>query len=152
MGCDAQDSTRWGMRPQNGCVCVQVYVQVHIEDLAPPHTPSEVPHTPPPQDDSMHIAEPRQDNSGLPQGVFVKRHKVTKDDGSFFSPADFLVGQELHVYAKTLFLVDADEYTREWCKANLGRDLDAPLGYPDDPVEDYRATFGMNRGRKSGGN
>ena len=102
------------------------------------------------EDDSMHIAEPRQDNSGLPQGVFVKRHKVTKDDGSFFSPADFVVGQELHVYAKALFLVDADDYTREWCKVNLERDLDAPLGYPDDPVEDYRATFGMNRGRKSG--
>ena len=80
----------------------------------------------------------------------MKRHKVTKDDGSFFSPADFVVGQELDVYAKTLFLVDADAYTREWCKANLGKDLDAPLGYPDDPVEDYRATFGMNRGRKSG--
>jgi hypothetical protein len=99
------------------------------------------------EDDSMHIAEPRQDNSGIPQGIFVKRHKVTKDEGGFFSPVDFTVGEELTVYAKNLFLVDADGYTREWYKANLGKDLPAPLGYPDDPVDDYRTTFGMNRGK-----
>lgn len=61
------------------------------------------------------------------------------------------MGQELNVYAKTLFLVDADAYTRDWYQANLGKEIDAPLGYPDDPVEEYRATFGMNRGRKTAG-
>ena len=102
------------------------------------------------EDDSMHIAEPREDNSGIPQGVFVKRHKVTKDDGSFFSPAEFSVGEELTVYAKTFFLVDADSFTREWYQANLGKELGAPHGYPHDPIVDYRKTFGMNRGRKTG--
>uniref|UniRef100_A0A7S0S6H3 EF-hand domain-containing protein n=1 Tax=Chlamydomonas leiostraca TaxID=1034604 RepID=A0A7S0S6H3_9CHLO len=104
------------------------------------------------EDDSMHVAEPRQDNSGIPQGVFIKRHKLTKDDGvSFFSPVDFNVGQEVTIYGRTFFLVDADTFTREFYKDNLGLDMSGPLPYPDDPVDAYRATFGLTRGPKGVG-
>eukprot|EP00798_Chlamydomonas_sp_ICE-L_P024281 gene24281-9880_t len=65
------------------------------------------------EDDSMQITEPKQDNSGIPQGNFVKRHKLTKDDGSFFTPNDFMVGTEVTVYGRTFFLTDADSFTRE---------------------------------------
>ncbi len=102
------------------------------------------------EDDSMHIAEPRQDNSGIPQGIFVKRHKATKDGGGFFTPSDFTVGEEITIYAKTFYLVDADSYTREWYMANMSKEQGAPMPYPDDPVDAYRATFGMNRGLKTG--
>jgi hypothetical protein len=36
------------------------------------------------EDDSIHVAEPRIQNSGIPQGVFIKRHRVPKADGSFY--------------------------------------------------------------------
>jgi hypothetical protein len=101
------------------------------------------------EDDSMHIAEPRQDNSGIPQGTFVKRHKLTKEDGGFFSPADFHVGECVTIYGRTYFLVDADAFTRNYCKETLGTDLAGSLPYPDDPVDQYRATFGLTRGTKS---
>lgn len=100
------------------------------------------------EDDSMHVAEPRQDNSGIPQGMFIKRHKLTKEDGvSFFTPDDFSVGETVTIYGRTFYLVDADGFTREFYKLNLGREFGTPLGYPDDPVDQYRATFGLTRGK-----
>lgn len=103
------------------------------------------------EDDSMHIAEPRQDNSGIPQGIFVKRHKLTKDEGGFFTPTDFSVGGEVTIYGRTYYLVDADSFTREHYAGALGMELASPLPYPDDPVDAYRTTFGLNRGLKTDG-
>ncbi len=81
------------------------------------------------------------------QGVFIKRHRCTREDGGFFSPADFNVGETVTIYGRTFHLTDADSFTREFMAAQLGRDMGGPLGYPDDPVDAYRTTFGMNRGR-----
>ncbi len=97
------------------------------------------------EDDSMHIAEPKQDNSGIPQGIFVKRHKLTKDDGGFFTPLDFAVGGETTVYGRTYYLLDADPYTREYYTANFNTELEVPLPYPDDPVDGYRTQFGLTK-------
>ncbi len=81
--------------------------------------------------------------------MFIKRHKLTKDDGSgFFAPSDFAVGELVTIYGRAYHLVDADSFTREWYKTHLGQDFPAPLGYPDDPVDQYRATFGLTRGPK----
>jgi len=33
------------------------------------------------EDDTMHIIEPRVENSGIPQGIFLKRHIVPKPPG-----------------------------------------------------------------------
>lgn len=89
--------------------------------------------------------------SPFPQGIFVKRHKLTKDvTGGFFTPADFSVGGEVTIYGRTYYLVDADAFTRQFYQDNAGIDLAAPLPYPDDPVDAYRATFGLNRGLKTG--
>ncbi|GIL45577.1 hypothetical protein Vafri_2780 [Volvox africanus] len=98
------------------------------------------------EDDTMHVAEPRQDNSGIPQGVFIKRHRVTREDGSFFTPNDFSVGLSATIYGRTFFLVDADSFTREYL-ASKGKEQPSALPYPDDPVDGYRTAFGMNRGR-----
>ncbi|MEW5310689.1 MAG: hypothetical protein WDW38_002460 [Sanguina aurantia] len=95
------------------------------------------------EDDSMHVAEPRQDNSGIPQGVLIKRHKLTRTDQSFYCPSDFTVGEPLTIYGRTFYLVDADVFTREYYATNLGRVHGPALPYPDDPVEAYRASFGL---------
>lgn len=84
--------------------------------------------------------------------MFIKRHKLTKDDGvSFFTPADFAVGEQVTIYGRTFFLVDADTFTREFYKTQMGMDLPGPMGYPDDPVDTYRATFGLTRGANGKG-
>ncbi|KAG1675125.1 hypothetical protein FOA52_003348 [Chlamydomonas sp. UWO 241] len=97
------------------------------------------------EDDSMHMAEPKTDNSGIPQGVLIKRHKVTKEDGTFFTPVDFSVGAELSIYGRAYFLTDVDKFTREFYDAQ-GIEQGSPIGHPDDPVDTYKATFGLNRG------
>lgn len=53
------------------------------------------------------MAEPKQDNSGIPQGIFVRRHRVPRDDGSgtAIAPADLAVGATVTVYGRTFFLV-----------------------------------------------
>lgn len=68
---------------------------------------------------------------------------------SFFSPTEFNVGESITIYGRTFFLTDADAFTREWYKVNFDRDLSGSMPYPDDPVDQYRATFGLTRGPRS---
>ena len=82
--------------------------------------------------------------------MFIKRQKCTKEDGSFFTPEDFVVGDVVTMYGRAIYLVDCDSFTREFCTAKLGREQGAALGYPDDPVDKYRQTFGIGRGRPGG--
>jgi EF-hand domain-containing protein 1 len=95
------------------------------------------------------IAGHSNNGPSVSQGMFVKRHKLTKEDGSFFTPVDFRVGEEVTIYGRTYFLVDADNFTREYCAAELGLQQPDAMPYPDDPVDTYRATFGLTKGTKS---
>jgi EF-hand domain-containing protein 1 len=81
--------------------------------------------------------------------VFIKRHRVVRDDGTPFEPSAFAVGETVTMYGRTFFLVDADSFTREWFQENQGVEQATPLAYPDDPVDAYRATFSKNTTRKS---
>lgn len=74
------------------------------------------------EDSSISANEPRQLNSGIPQGVFLKRQKVVKPDGSgqFFSYEDFTVGEDIQLFGKTIRITDCDQYTREFYD-NVGR-------------------------------
>ncbi|KAF6256559.1 hypothetical protein COO60DRAFT_1627135 [Scenedesmus sp. NREL 46B-D3] len=94
-------------------------------------------------DDTLQVTEPKQDNSGIPQGVFVKRHQVDKEDGTPFTPTDLAVGQTVTVYGRTYILVDADAFTRRWYDEKLDLQLAAPGDYPGDPVDEYRQRFGL---------
>lgn len=88
-------------------------------------------------------------NTRTPQGTFIKRHVFIKDDGvSAFTPADFSVGDCTTIYGRVFYLVDADGFTRQWFEDNMGTTLAAPLPYPDDPVDNYRMSFGLTKGAK----
>ncbi len=67
------------------------------------------------EDDTLQVFEPKVDNAGIPQGAFVKRHKVPRsaaDGGGFISPEHIRVGKTLNVYARTIHVTDADNFTR----------------------------------------
>lgn len=68
------------------------------------------------EDRSIMITEPKQVNSGTPQGAFLKRQVVLKQDGSQmpFEPTDFRVGLDLAICGRQIRLTDADVYTREY--------------------------------------
>jgi EF-hand domain-containing protein 1 len=67
------------------------------------------------EDGSLHIAEPKVENSGIPQGVFVKRHRVPLEGAKTPTPIGIehlFIGAELKIYGRVFRLVDADPATR----------------------------------------
>lgn len=75
------------------------------------------------EDGTVRISEPRVENSGMPQGQFLKRHRVMKDDGSGpFGPGDFRVGEDVVMYGKRMHVTGADRFTR-WFFAENGIEL-----------------------------
>ena len=58
------------------------------------------------------IREPKQVNSGVPQGAFLKRQVVLKPDGCPYMPADFAIDADVQIYGRNFRLYDVDSYTR----------------------------------------
>jgi hypothetical protein len=81
------------------------------------------------EDDTCHVCEKKQDNSGIPQGTLIRRHRFPGPNGGFLSPDDLQVGGHLNLYGRTIRIVDADAYTREYYRRN-GCELEGP-----EPVE-----------------
>ena len=84
------------------------------------------------EDESLHIAEPKIENSGIPQGTFVKRHRIPKPDSNqLYGVDDLRVGGDVLVYGRVIRLVDADAFTRDFYAKN-GVTLAAAEEYPLD--------------------
>lgn len=66
------------------------------------------------EDDTIHVAETKQENSGMPQGDVIKRHRIPKEDNSLVTIQDLDVGQSLKLYGRTFFMYDADNFTRQF--------------------------------------
>jgi len=87
------------------------------------------------EDNSLSMLEPKQMNSGIPQGEILKRKKVLKSDGSGknIGIEDFIVGQDVNIYGKHIRLYDCDEYTRSFYK-NLGLEQ---MAVQDEPLDNF---------------
>jgi hypothetical protein len=72
-------------------------------------------------DDTISINEEKEQNSGIAQGIFLKRGRVKKDENSFYNQFDLVVGQDIYIYGKYIKLYDCDDYSREYYRG-LGRD------------------------------
>jgi len=66
------------------------------------------------EDRSIMITEPKVVNSGTPQGSFLKRQMLLRQDGSQtpFEPSDFRVGLDIGICGRSIRIYDADENTR----------------------------------------
>jgi len=85
------------------------------------------------EDKSIMITEPKVENSGIPQGAFLKRHMILKPDGmNPFMPQDFRVGLDIGIYGRSIRVYDADEYTRQFF-VNLGEPQSDAQTPPGDP-------------------
>ncbi|EGR31837.1 hypothetical protein IMG5_100900 [Ichthyophthirius multifiliis] len=83
-------------------------------------------------DDSIQVNEPKQMNSGIPQGAFLKRQKILKSDGSglHLNLYDLRIGQDIEFFGKNFHFYDCDQYTREFYEN---------LGIPQGPSQDYES-------------
>lgn len=83
------------------------------------------------EDDSIHIDEPKVENSGIPQGVFIRRHRCPKADNTYVSLSDLSIGAELSLYGRIFKINDADAFTRDFYSSN-GVELTDAEPVPED--------------------
>jgi hypothetical protein len=88
-------------------------------------------------DDTIHITEPKIENSGIPQGIFLKRHKVARKEGGLMTYKDINLGANLEVYGRVFRLVDADDFTRSFY-TDVGITLNPKEEYPINLFDENR--------------
>jgi hypothetical protein len=89
------------------------------------------------EDDTCQVLEKKVDNSGIPAGQLIRRHRFPGVDGGYLTWQDLRVGDDLFVYGKAIRLTDCDAFTREYC-AHDGIEQ----GQPEPTEED---AFGATR-------
>lgn len=89
------------------------------------------------EDDTAQINEPKQDNSGLPQGSLIRRHRFPTPEGGYVRPEDLRIGGDLTVYGKTIRLTDCDSFTREYFNS-IGLEQPGHIPTEDDPWHETR--------------
>jgi len=89
------------------------------------------------EDDSIEITERKFENSGMPQGNFMKRQQVPKDEDSFYGLNDIVVGDTVVFYGRTFEVVGANSETKAYLVEVLGRDDGERncSGFPEDMYE-----------------
>ncbi len=66
-------------------------------------------------DDSIHVSEPRVENSGLKQGTLIRRHRIPVNgtkSGEHLAVPHFNVGLSVNIYARTFTIYACDPFTR----------------------------------------
>jgi hypothetical protein len=90
------------------------------------------------EDKSIMIIEPKVENSGVPQGAFLKRQMVLKGDNMTpFMPQDFRVGLDVGIHGRAIRITDADEYTRQFF------DVSADFPFVTDTPRRFKLRFGL---------
>jgi len=86
------------------------------------------------EDNTLQVNEPKEENSGIPQGAFVKRHHIPKGRGEFYTILDFTLGSDLTFYGRTFRVVDCDAFTAQFFEEN-NLSLGEPEDYPYNPFD-----------------
>ncbi|KAJ1514308.1 EF-hand domain-containing member C2 [Coelomomyces lativittatus] len=69
------------------------------------------------EDDTIHVIEPRRQNSGIPQGTLIRRHRIPlpgqqAHDQQYYLFTALNVNKEVTFYARTFKIVGCDTFTR----------------------------------------
>lgn len=85
------------------------------------------------EDDSIAVNEKAQENSGIPQGQFVRRHCIPSATrpGDFIGLHDLAIGRDVTIYGRTFHIADADEFTRNYYDEK-GHTLKPNEPFPED--------------------
>jgi len=84
------------------------------------------------EDGTMQVNEPKVENSGIPQGAFIKRHVIPHTDGrGSILPTDLKLGVQIEIYGKIFQLCKCDQFTK-WFYGEAGLDLGEECDAPTD--------------------
>lgn len=92
------------------------------------------------EDDSIQVIEPKVNNSGIPQGTLIRRHRIPlppPNDEQFYTVENFNVGQEIMLYSRTFKITGCDDFTHNFLR-KLGVRVNNPDQIPSDPYTDHR--------------
>jgi len=92
------------------------------------------------EDDSIQVIEPKVQNSGIPQGTLIRRHRIPlppPDDEQFYTVENFNIGQEITLYSRTFKITGCDDFTHSFLR-KLGVRINNPENIPGDPYTDHR--------------
>ncbi|KAM6279843.1 EF-hand domain-containing protein 1 isoform 3-T3 [Porphyrio hochstetteri] len=90
------------------------------------------------EDDSISVMEPVVQNSGLPQGKLLRRHRVPKNDrGDHYHWKDLNRGMNITMYSRTYRIVDCDPFTQVFLESQ-GVELNPPEEMVFDPYTEKR--------------
>merc|ERR1712166_835199 len=88
------------------------------------------------EDNTIQVNEPKEENSGIPQGAFIKRHHIPKGRGEFYTVVDFGLGTDITFYGRSFRVVDCDAFTAQFFEENQ-LELGQPEDYPYNPHDLY---------------
>ncbi|KAI9325977.1 hypothetical protein DFJ73DRAFT_965443 [Zopfochytrium polystomum] len=87
------------------------------------------------EDDSIAVVEPPVENSGIPQGVLIKRQRLPKSTTDYYSVKDFNLGINVVFYGKTFRIVSCDAFTERYLRESEHIVLNPPEPMPKDPQQ-----------------
>ncbi|KAI9141005.1 hypothetical protein BKA69DRAFT_1167065 [Paraphysoderma sedebokerense] len=90
------------------------------------------------EDDSITVVEPPIENSGILQGVLIKRQKLKKNENEFYTIRDFNLGVNVTFHGKTFRIVECDKFTEGYMENKLHIKLNPPEHMPVDKYIESR--------------
>ncbi|XP_031554870.1 EF-hand domain-containing family member C2-like [Actinia tenebrosa] len=92
------------------------------------------------EDDSIQVIEPKVENSGIPQGTLIRRHRIPlppPGDEEFYTVEHFNVGKKMNFYSRIFKITGCDEFTHNFLR-KLGVRVTPSSTTPSDPYSDHR--------------
>lgn len=89
------------------------------------------------EDDSIQVNEARQENSGIPQGTLIRRHRISQpppNDDQFYTVEAFNVGNAVTLYGRNFTIKDCDEFTRNFLTKTGAK---VPVAMSTEPADPY---------------
>lgn len=93
-------------------------------------------------DKTIHIGEPHEINSGMAQGVILRRGRYNHPNGHPFELSDFMVGESFWLLGHEYHIVDCDGQTRSYYDEVLHTDQPSATNYPDRPYAEELSRSG----------
>ncbi|KAJ3379728.1 EF-hand domain-containing protein 1 [Entophlyctis sp. JEL0112] len=90
------------------------------------------------EDDSISVVEPPVENSGIPQGVLIKRQRLPKNSQEFYLIKDFNVGINITFYGKTFRIVSCDKFTESYLRDTENIQVNPAEPFPADSYQAIR--------------